>query len=175
MIAGARRDISKAMERLSEGGQTEARGEQVRTIEQRLLEFEEDDESFIGSGAYSNVYRGRYKGDPVAVKIVYAPRGATRRILNELLVHQMLDSPSIIRFYGASLVGTRFLIIAELAVGSLYDFLYNKATPPILEKSLGTKVRILSDLAHGVAFLHSVQVIHRDLKPAKWLIGRDGR
>ena len=103
----------------------------------------------------------------------------------------MLRHPHIVNFYGAITTGTHphlgtaQCIITERCFNSLYHVLkkYGKDVVPSPKESkprLSLRIRIgtyLLGAAKGMAFLHSKDIIHRDLKSANLLLTRpkDGR
>jgi serine/threonine protein kinase len=94
-----------------------------------------------------------------------------RAVQREMEIHQMLDSPRIIRLYGAHFEEEMCEIVMEKAVSSLNDFIHNNKPP--IAKNLGMKLHILFDVACGMEYLHSCNIIHRDLKPDNCLVGSD--
>ena len=126
----------------------------------------------LGEGAFGVVYEGTYYGSKVAIKKL---KGTTplADLRQEADVHYRLDHPSIIKLYGASTVDvSSACLVLELAESSLDDSLHGPlARPPNNEVALWVAYQI----ACGLAYLHSMNVFHRDLKPKNVLCCRDGR
>jgi TPR repeat protein len=131
---------------------------------------------FIGSGSYGDVYRGRYQGKKVAVKVLKDNTAiAVNAIKKEALIMQVLSAhKNIISFYGIQIDQKPFQLVMELAQCSLYDLLYDETQPTKIGKDdLTRKLRVLYDIAQGLEFLHTVKVIHRDIKPMNVMQGAD--
>lgn len=127
----------------------------------------------LGYGSSGTVvFEGKFQGRPVAVKRMLLDFCdlANREI--ELLTESDNHS-NIIRYY-CSETTEKFLYIAlELCNASLQDIIEMK-TPKVdisssLLKSLDP-INILFQITSGVAYLHSLKIIHRDIKPQNILL-----
>ncbi|GAG78776.1 unnamed protein product, partial [marine sediment metagenome] len=85
---------------------------------------------------------------------------------NEVTLLSSLMHPYIIKFYGATVQSPNIGIIMEYCEnGNLKKFLksYNKENNDIIPFLF--KLYIINKISNGMMFLHSKDVIHRDLKP----------
>ena len=87
---------------------------------------------------------------------------------NEVAIHQQLKHPNIIQFYDTCSNNNFLYINMELAASCLFDEI-KKGLHPALWRPY------FCDLITGVEFLHSVGVVHRDIKTENLLIGCDHR
>nr|GMC88217.1 serine/threonine-protein kinase HT1-like [Ipomoea batatas] len=141
-------------------------------------------ELFLGlrfaHGAHSQLYHGKYKDEPVAVKIIRVPDDDENGNLGFRLENQFnrevtllsrLHHQNVIKFVGACRKQPVFCIITEyLSEGCLRAFLHkldHKSLP------LQKLVVMALDIARGMEYIHSQGVIHRDLKPENILINED--
>ncbi len=88
----------------------------------------------------------------------------------EIKIHQKLDHPSIIKFFGWEQRDNKIFQILELAEkGNLINFIRNKKGKIIIEniRSIYRKV------CEGVLYLHEHGIVHRDLKPENILLDKD--
>ncbi|EAL63927.1 LIM-type zinc finger-containing protein [Dictyostelium discoideum AX4] len=129
----------------------------------------------IASGASGKVYKGIYKGRDVAIK-VYSSENFCFNIEEfdrEVTIMSLIDSdhPNFTRFYGANKQNKKYLFhVSELVKsGSLRDLLLDKEKP----LAYFTQLSIASDIANAMKHLHSIGVIHRDLKSLNVLITED--
>eukprot|EP00918_Siedleckia_nematoides_P018169 GHVU01038909.1.p1 GENE.GHVU01038909.1~~GHVU01038909.1.p1 ORF type:complete len:112 (+),score=2.72 GHVU01038909.1:1-336(+) len=76
--------------------------------------------------------------------------------------------PSLVRMYGVTVNNDNIYVVGELCVGGdLHNKLYNGSSRPLWQ----TRMKLGTDIAQGVAYLHSKPaVIHRDLKPANVVV-----
>ncbi|KAK5579991.1 hypothetical protein RB653_000003 [Dictyostelium firmibasis] len=141
-------------------------------------ELSKDDVTFgdvIAAGASGKVYKGIYKGRDVAIK-VYSSENFCFNIEEfdrEVTIMSLIDSdhPNFTRFYGANKQNKKYLFhVSELVKsGSLRDLLLDKEKPLVYF----TQISIASDIANAMKHLHSIGVIHRDLKSLNVLITED--
>lgn len=73
----------------------------------------------IGSGAFGQVYKARYKDKYVAVK--FGDGSKKKDFAHELELLSSVSHPNIVELYGAS-AGTRFFLVMELGVTNLANY-----------------------------------------------------
>ncbi|CAN0473940.1 unnamed protein product, partial [Scytosiphon promiscuus] len=84
-----------------------------------------------------------------------------------------LRSPNTVNVYGAvTSLPDRMVLVMELLVGGDLLTLLRKSAEPLPEEQ---SRRIIEDICTGMAFLHSKNTIHGDLKSANVLLDGDGR
>ena len=149
-------------------GTSSGEGDGWEEIDGRALEVGEQ----VGGGGFAVVFRGTYRGAPVAVKQIVDPDvspAQTEEFLRELAVLAGLRHPGIIRLVGARVSPPRQCIVMELAGRSLFAALH-EGTAPL---SLARRLRWAADAASPLAYLHGrkpVAVIHRDVKSLNYLL-----
>jgi len=128
----------------------------------------------LGQGGFAWVFAGREPdGAPVAVKVL-KPRYAgdpqfESRFRHESETAARLQHPHIIRIRSVAKTGDNVYFAMDLCVDSLGARLTRDGVVP--EPDL---LRIAKDIAQGLGFAHSQDVIHRDLKPDNVLLRADG-
>ncbi|MBA0723165.1 hypothetical protein Golax_003773 [Gossypium laxum] len=142
-----------------------------------------DDQNLIGTGSYGRVYRGVLQdGTSIAVKLLHLQSGNSTKSFNrECQVLKRIRHRNLIRIITAcSLPDFKALVLPYMANGSLDSRLYPQSESSSGQGSsnlsLIQRVRICSDIAEGVAYLHHlspVRVIHCDLKPSNVLLNDD--
>lgn len=112
----------------------------------------------------SVVWRGRWRGTVVAIKsmrdgLLETTAGLRDEFTREVEVMESIRCPYIVSLYGAVLTRTKAALVLEfLPLGSLgrvqreYEF------------SDRMRLRLASDVVSGMVFLHSSDILHRDLK-----------
>ncbi|XP_066934960.1 testis-specific serine/threonine-protein kinase 3-like [Clytia hemisphaerica] len=129
----------------------------------------------LGEGTYSKVKRAysKFRSHDVAVKIVnrkIAPKDFLKRFLpRELQIIGQVNHPNICKYYEVLDVGHKVFIIMQHAPrGDLLEFIQcnrflkeNVARPMFLQ------------IAHALAYLHSYNILHRDLKCENILLSHD--
>lgn len=130
------------------------------TIEQDILSGEE----LVGMGSSAAVYRADIHGLTVAVKKwdIGFKDATPEDFLVELQAFTQFRHPKLLRFYGAKQApGVAYLVTEFAGRGTLYDWLLKS---PIAERTWGRKLQMALDVAEGLAYLHSLSWIHRDVK-----------
>lgn len=138
----------------------------------------------LGQGAFGAVIMGMYRGKPVAVKSLlpantHGPDAAkmARSILREISIMSLLVPHECI----LGLVGcvndkapSGPLLVTELAACNLHSFVRDRRgfgpQPHRSQISTGVILRMLRDIAAGLAHLHAGGYAHRDLRPVNILL-----
>ncbi|MEM1347637.1 MAG: serine/threonine-protein kinase [Myxococcota bacterium] len=126
-------------------------------------------EAQIGYGAFGSVHRARDKdtGDIVAVKIFDASLESNGYV-QELGLLFSEEHPNVVRTLSFGYTsGQRYIVYEFMQGGSLRDFLIRS---PRVEPEVA--LAVVRDVAAGIAFAHSHDVVHRDLKPENILLTR---
>ncbi|MBA2482271.1 MAG: serine/threonine protein kinase [Planctomycetes bacterium] len=131
--------------------------------------------SRLGSGSMGVVYRGRSEAldRHVAVKFIREDNTAEERgrFLREGRAAAKVANDHVVRVFATGEVGDNLYIILELVEGETLAQRIERdgALDPWMVGHIGV------ECALGLAAIHQVGIIHRDIKPDNILIGLNGR
>ncbi|KAF5840389.1 kinase-like domain-containing protein [Dunaliella salina] len=138
------------------------------------IPYEElDIQDKIGGGGFSIVYRGFWRGTPVAIKKWFDPSMSDelmQEFREEVMTLQSLRHPNVLQFLGVCMKPPNLCMVTEHMPFNLHSVLYTSKTqldkPKIIEMA--------KDIARALSYLHSRKpaVVHRDIKPANFLVDR---
>lgn len=143
----------------------------LSSLKVQLSDFEKI--MMIGSGAYSEVYLANYRPTnyQVALKILTAKNlegTAKTYFIREIMILASCDNPFLINLLGYTDTYPYCIATPYIGQGSLYDALKKKPSSPILDNT--DKTIIAMCIAYGMISLHSMSIIHRDLKSLNILL-----
>ncbi|KAI7816015.1 kinase-like domain-containing protein [Gamsiella multidivaricata] len=113
--------------------------------------------TFIGNGAFGEVYWWNRDGTMMAVKRLRTADGDDCDIKMEAKIVSLLAHRHIIQCYGVELDDLYAYIITDYAAGGSLT----KAIPRL---DWSNKRRIVAEVARGLGYLHSMGIIHKDIK-----------
>ncbi|KAJ7634672.1 kinase-like domain-containing protein [Roridomyces roridus] len=127
----------------------------------------------LGEGEFGKVKLGIHSkyGEEVAVKLIrrQAAGGKMAKIAREIEILDMLKHPNIVRLYDVVETDKYFGIIIEYASGGeLFDHIL--AHRYLKERDA---CRLFAQLISGVWYMHSKNIVHRDLKLENLLLDRN--
>jgi serine/threonine-protein kinase len=127
----------------------------------------------IAAGAMGEVYRARHLGSGHVRALKLLPQNARereqRQFEREARAGARLDHPNAVAVhdYGMASDGTRYLAM-DLLDGISLEQLVHREGPQAPERAIG----ILLQVATGLAAMHALGLVHRDIKPQNILLCR---
>ncbi|KAK8805383.1 hypothetical protein WA158_002039 [Blastocystis sp. Blastoise] len=151
----------------------------IRTVKERIaslqcIPFSElNIQENIGKGGYSTVYKAKYHNTDVAIKWMQHPDYALNissnpRALREIRFYLCLSgSPYICQLYGYCNYCDYPMYIMQYAEhGDLFSYIHNKDINISLQKMKSISLECAFALKH----LHSLHIIHGDIKSQNYLL-----
>ncbi|KAI9203820.1 kinase-like domain-containing protein [Polychytrium aggregatum] len=122
----------------------------------------------LAAGGFGEVFTASYYGAPVAVKQLY--RGYNQNELadfgREIGIWHKLTHPHVLPLLGAcDTTAKPFMVSPFMPNGTLHS--HFSATEP---RPYGEKIRLLYQVASGMAYLHGNNIVHGDLKSLNVLL-----
>uniref|UniRef100_A0A0A9WSK4 non-specific serine/threonine protein kinase n=2 Tax=Lygus hesperus TaxID=30085 RepID=A0A0A9WSK4_LYGHE len=127
----------------------------------------------LGQGFFGKVYQVTHRdtGEVMVLKELYrVDEEAQKNFLKEVAVLRSLSHPNVLRFIGVLYKDKKLHLVTEyISGGTLKDLIHNtsEALP------WGQRVKLAKDIASGMAYLHSMNIIHRDLNSHNCLVRED--
>ena len=134
--------------------------------------------TYIGKGAFGSVYKAIHKESKkeYAIKIISYNFNESinyQNIQQEISLMKLCESPYIIKYYGSYYsrkTNSLWLILEYCLSGSVID-LMNAMSRTLNEIELAS---IIEMVLYGLKKIHSLNIIHRDIKGGNILIDKNG-
>ena len=134
-------------------------------LDPKQVIYKKEKESLLWTGGFAEVYRGEYKGQPVAVKLYTAKEDTSigerfKELHLESKLMQKLHHPCLVGIVGVTAIPTMLLVLEEAPEGSLQSFLLG-------DQRVFSRIvlhRITIQVASALHFLHSINIVFQDLK-----------
>ncbi|GMH15259.1 hypothetical protein Nepgr_017100 [Nepenthes gracilis] len=129
----------------------------------------------LGKGSYGAVYKARdiKTSELVAIKVISLVEGEEgyEEIRGEIEMLQQCSHPNVVRYFG-SYQGEEYLwIVMEYCGGGSVADLMNVTEEPLQEYQIAY---ICREALKGLAYLHSIFKVHRDIKGGNILLTEQG-
>ncbi|KAH0951432.1 hypothetical protein HN011_009385 [Eciton burchellii] len=131
-------------------------------------------EQVVGKGSFGVVWKGKWRGQDVAVKHINS-EGERKAFTVEVRQLSRVAHPNIVKLYGACTKNPVCLVMEYAEGGSLYNVLHCNPQP---HYTISHAMSWALQCARGVAYLHNMKpkpLIHRDLKPPNLLLVMGGQ
>ncbi|XP_017247364.1 LEAF RUST 10 DISEASE-RESISTANCE LOCUS RECEPTOR-LIKE PROTEIN KINASE-like 1.2 isoform X2 [Daucus carota subsp. sativus] len=127
----------------------------------------------VGDGGFGSVYKGKLQdGRVVAVKRLYENNfKRVEQFMNEVEILTRLRHKNLVPLYGCTSQHCRQLLLVYEYVpnGTIADHLYGSRAKPG-KLTWKTRMKIATETASALSYLHASDVIHRDVKTTNILL-----
>lgn len=124
----------------------------------------------LGKGFFGQVYKVTTKdtAEVMVLKELYrVDEEAQKNFLKEVAVLRSLHHTNVLRFIGVLYKDKKLHLVTEyIAGGTLRELIHDLSQPLPWEQ----RVSFAKDIAAGMAYLHSMNIIHRDLNSHNCLV-----
>ncbi|CCM05813.1 uncharacterized protein FIBRA_08047 [Fibroporia radiculosa] len=136
-----------------------------------ITRYEVDREEKIGIGFFSDVYKGTWREHTVAIKVL-AETTPRQLFIHEATIWKELQHPNVLELLGASSASSDppwFFVSPYYKNGSMVTYL--KGLPSLDSVD---PLKMVHEVAKGMAYLHGKGVLHSDLKGTNILVDDRG-
>ncbi|KAG6916394.1 hypothetical protein DXG01_007021 [Tephrocybe rancida] len=127
----------------------------------------------VTAGGFADIYKGKLRSQVVCLKTIRLYEksqidGVLKKLSKEAVIWSQLSHPNVLAIYGLFLFQGRVAIVSTwMENGDIHNYLRRKPT---------AKRRMLAlDVANGLVYLHSLGIIHGDLKGPNILVDDGGQ
>ena len=125
----------------------------------------------LGRGNFGEVFYGKWRDIEVAIKTLREGSMSTQAFLEEASIMKKLRHKKLVALYAVCSKKDPIMLIQEyMSKGSLLDYLRGEEGAKLQFEDL---IFIASQVASGMEYLESKQLIHRDLAARNVLIGEN--
>ena len=123
----------------------------------------------IGKGSYSKVYQGYHKETKVEIamkKILFnkLQSGVKDKVISEINILQKMNHDNIMKLYEYKFDGDYLVLITEYCKDKDLDHWVGK------NNSIDNIIDIIQQIVCGIEYMHSNNILHRDIKPQNILL-----
>jgi len=132
-----------------------------------------DDDPFA-RGSFGLVYKGSYFGTPVCIKVVpmdHHNPDDIKNVQREIAALKTLNHSNLVQFFGLFSLRNEMYIVTEYIPGGTVRHNIEKDKGDI---PWGIRIKMANDVASAISFLHSKNIIHRDIKSENLLLAENG-
>lgn len=135
----------------------------------KLIISDKDLHHPLGIGGFGTVFKGKWQGISVAIKrlhLTQMTKTALKEFKSEATIMASVNHLNTLRLYGVCLEHGRYSLVTPLmTMGSLSQLLHSGNKLP-----WSLRYQISRDIACGLSYLHSCNILHRDLKSLNVLL-----
>ncbi|KAK3004881.1 hypothetical protein RJ639_018300, partial [Escallonia herrerae] len=124
----------------------------------------------LGHGAHGTVYNGVLpdKKEVAIKKPNISDQKQVREFINELVILSQINHDNVVKLLGCCLETKFPILVYEFIInGTLYDHIHERRGSSLLWES---RLKIAVEAAQAVTYLHSLDIVHRDIKTTNILL-----